>query len=59
LTRIGKGKTSRWLLVKKDDEEADAKTDLLQKAPESVVSGKTIDEIAKHTTRKRKRDVAA
>jgi DNA ligase D-like protein (predicted 3'-phosphoesterase) len=60
LTRIGKGKTSRWLLVKKEDEEADAKTDLLRRAPESVQSGRTIEEMAaERPKRTRKRDVAA
>jgi DNA ligase D-like protein (predicted 3'-phosphoesterase) len=58
LTRIGKGKASRWLLVKKDDEEADAKTNVLRSAPKSVLSGRTIEEMqagpqAKTSTRKR------
>jgi hypothetical protein len=35
-----------WLLVKKSDEYADRNTDITKDRPESVVSGKTIDEIA-------------
>jgi DNA ligase D-like protein (predicted 3'-phosphoesterase) len=52
LTRIGKGRAPRWLLIKKDDEFADAKTDILRAAPDSVVSGRTLEEI---TTQPRKR----
>jgi ATP-dependent DNA ligase len=60
LTRIGKGRATRWLLVKKDDEFGDAKTDVLRAAPESVLSGRTIDEITTQpTTRRRTRHVAA
>lgn len=35
-----------WLLVKMDDEYADRDTDITAARPESVISGKTIDEIA-------------
>jgi DNA ligase D-like protein (predicted 3'-phosphoesterase) len=35
-----------WLLVKKADEFADRETDITKERPESVLSGKTIDEIA-------------
>jgi hypothetical protein len=38
LTRIAKGQATRWLLVKKDDEFAETKTDILSAAPESVNS---------------------
>jgi hypothetical protein len=46
LTRMGKGKTSRWLLVKKADDEANARVDVLRAAPASVLSGLTIEQIA-------------
>jgi DNA ligase D-like protein (predicted 3'-phosphoesterase) len=60
LTRIGKGRATRWLLVKKDDEFAEARRDVLRSAPESVLSGRTIDEIAAQpTTKRRTRHVAA
>jgi DNA ligase D-like protein (predicted 3'-phosphoesterase) len=47
LTRIGKGKSSRWLLVKRKDSEADARRNPVRTQPESVLSGRTIEEIAK------------
>ena len=47
LTRIGKGKRERWLLVKMDDEGADRRRKPVSSQPESVLSGKTIDEIAR------------
>lgn len=46
LTRTGSGDDARWLLVKKDDEKADARRNPTSTQPESVLSGKTIDEIA-------------
>jgi DNA ligase D-like protein (predicted 3'-phosphoesterase) len=46
LTRIGKGKRERWLLVKMDDEEADARRKPVKSQPESVVSGRTVEEVA-------------
>lgn len=45
LTRTGSGEDARWLLVKKDDDEADARRNPTSTEPESVLSGKTIDEI--------------
>jgi hypothetical protein len=47
LTRIGKGTRERWLLVKMDDEGADRRRNPVSSQPESVLSGKTIEEIAK------------
>jgi DNA ligase D-like protein (predicted 3'-phosphoesterase) len=41
----GEGKES-WLLMKRRDDEADAGLDLVADRPESVVSGKTIEELA-------------
>jgi len=46
LTRIGKGKDLRWLLVKMDDEEADARRNPVGTEPESVLSGRTVEEVA-------------
>jgi hypothetical protein len=42
MTRTTKG----WILVKMNDEKADASKDVLVTEPKSVLSGKTIDEIA-------------
>lgn len=47
LTRLGKGKEERWLLVKMDDSKADARRNPVSTQPESVQSGRTLDEIAK------------
>ena len=46
LTRIGKGKRGRWLLVKMDDEQADARRKPVKTQPESVVSGRTLEQVA-------------
>jgi DNA ligase D-like protein (predicted 3'-phosphoesterase) len=46
LVRTGKGKDKRWLLVKMKDDEADARRNPVSTEPESVLSGKTLEEIA-------------
>ena len=46
LTRIGKGKDLRWLLVKMDDEGADARRNPVSTEPRSVLSGRTVEEVA-------------
>ena len=46
LTRVSRGDEENWLLVKMDDQYADRKTEIVTARPESVLSGKTIDEIA-------------
>ncbi len=46
LTRFKTGKDEAWLLVKADDGEADTSADLLTNRPESVLSGRTLEEIA-------------
>jgi DNA ligase D-like protein (predicted 3'-phosphoesterase) len=46
LTRIGKGEDVRWLLVKMDDPEADARRNPVRTQPESVLSGRTVEEVA-------------
>jgi len=46
LTRVGGGKKLRWLLVKMDDEGADARRNPVRTEPRSVLSGKSIEELA-------------
>ncbi|MGH7563360.1 MAG: DNA polymerase ligase N-terminal domain-containing protein, partial [Gemmatimonadota bacterium] len=46
LTRIGKGRDERWLLVKMDDDEADARRNPVSTEPESVLTGRTVEEVA-------------
>ncbi len=46
LTRVGGGPKERWLLVKMKDEGADARRNPVKTEPESVLSGRTIEEMA-------------
>jgi DNA ligase D-like protein (predicted 3'-phosphoesterase) len=46
LNRFKTGKDEAWLLVKVDDEVADARRNPVSTEPESVLSGRTIEEIA-------------
>ena len=46
LVRMGKGKKERWLLIKMHDDEADARRRPTKTEPESVASGRTLEEIA-------------
>jgi DNA ligase D-like protein (predicted 3'-phosphoesterase) len=46
LTRIRTGKQEMWLLVKRRDEDADARRNPLRSQPESVLSGRTLDEVS-------------
>jgi len=46
--KIG-GNAKNWLLVKEDDEQADARRNPVSTEPESVLSGKTIKEMAQDT----------
>lgn len=46
LQRTGSGDETRWLLIKVDDDAADARRNPVSTEPESVVSGKTVREIA-------------
>ena len=47
LIRTGKKGKEFWLFLKKKDNEADSKHDILNDMPESVLSGLTIEDIAK------------
>jgi DNA ligase D-like protein (predicted 3'-phosphoesterase) len=45
LTRIRQDKGETWLLVKRKDEDADARRRPVSSQPESVLSGRTLDEL--------------
>ncbi|MEE4160942.1 MAG: DNA polymerase ligase N-terminal domain-containing protein [Woeseiaceae bacterium] len=45
LQRIRNGDQEQWLVIKVDDEQADARRNPVSTQPESVVSGKTIDQV--------------
>ena len=45
LTRVATGDDERWLLVKMDDEEADARRNPVSTEPASVKTGRTIEEV--------------
>jgi DNA ligase D-like protein (predicted 3'-phosphoesterase) len=45
-TRIGSDGRDRWLLVKLKDEKADARRNPVSTQPESVLSGRTIEDVA-------------
>jgi DNA ligase D-like protein (predicted 3'-phosphoesterase) len=46
LTRIGTGKRERWLLVKMDDQGADRRRKPVKSQPDSVLTGRSLEEIA-------------
>jgi DNA ligase D-like protein (predicted 3'-phosphoesterase) len=46
LTRMRSGKDEAWLLVKKADDDADARRRPVRSQPESVLSGRTLDELS-------------
>jgi DNA ligase D-like protein (predicted 3'-phosphoesterase) len=46
LERTDTGDDERWLLVKVDDDDADARRNPVSTEPKSVVSGRTLEEIA-------------
>jgi DNA ligase D-like protein (predicted 3'-phosphoesterase) len=45
LIRTGDGDDARWLLIKMDDEDADARRNPTSTEPKSVATGRTLDEI--------------
>lgn len=46
LTRVATGDRARWLLVKMNDDEADARRNPVSTEPESVKTGRTLSEVA-------------
>jgi DNA ligase D-like protein (predicted 3'-phosphoesterase) len=46
LTRIREGEDETWLLIKRRDDEADARRNPVRTQPESVLSGRTLDELS-------------
>lgn len=47
LQRTGKKQDSRWLLVKMNDEEADARRNPVSTEPDSVLSGRGVEDVAR------------
>jgi DNA ligase D-like protein (predicted 3'-phosphoesterase) len=45
LTKTGRGTDKRWLLVKLKDEDADARRNPVNTQPESVLTGRTIEQL--------------
>ena len=46
LTRIREGEDETWLLLKRGDDEADARRKPVRSQPESTLSGRRLDELA-------------
>lgn len=46
LIRTDSGRRERWLMVKMDDERADARRNPVSTEPESVLTGRTVEEVA-------------
>jgi DNA ligase D-like protein (predicted 3'-phosphoesterase) len=46
LTRTGRGSRERWLLVKVADAQADRRRNPVSTQPESVLSGRTLEDVA-------------
>ena len=46
LTRVATGDDERWLLVKRSDDESDLARNVVEAEPMSVLSGRTIEEMA-------------
>lgn len=49
LIRTGKGSDNRWLFIKTKDDQADAHRNPVTSQPESVRSGRTIEEVERQT----------
>ncbi len=45
LQRTGRGEKPQWLLIKRRDEEARSGSDVVAEAPQSVLSGSTLDDL--------------
>jgi hypothetical protein len=45
LTRIREGKEETWLLLKRQDDDADAESNPVRSQPESALSGRTLDDL--------------
>ena len=58
LTRIREGKDETWLLIKRKDAEADARRKPVKSQPESVLSGRTLDDLGHDRSRRSSRLVA-
>jgi hypothetical protein len=46
LTRTRAGSKPQWLLVKRRDQESDARRNPVSSQPESVLSGRTVEQVA-------------
>jgi DNA ligase D-like protein (predicted 3'-phosphoesterase) len=46
LQRTGGGRKPNWLLIKRNDEAADARRNPVSTQPESVLSGRTVEQVA-------------
>lgn len=55
LIYTGRGKRKFWLFLKKKDEYANSEIDILESRPESVLSGLTVEELARDS--KNKQDI--
>jgi DNA ligase D-like protein (predicted 3'-phosphoesterase) len=51
LRRTSAGEKPKWLLMKRSDEEADARRNPVSTEPRSVVSGRTVEEVAAEQAR--------
>jgi DNA ligase D-like protein (predicted 3'-phosphoesterase) len=55
LTRFKTGKDEAWLLVKMDDDEADSRREPTRDEPRSVLTGRTLEEVAARSGRRGRR----
>jgi len=50
LQRVSSGDDEKWLLIKRDDDDADARRNPVSTEPASVLSGRTLDEVAEQAS---------